>query len=91
MSEPTVDSGTRMAVLEALAAKQAPKEKGKISAGCASTEFDETTSFETLLEASLSKRDEVSEEDEKEKDEVRKRAINESQVDMIGDIMKRML
>ena len=89
--EPTVDSDARRAVLETLSARKGDAKTEKKSASVTSSEFDETTPFETLLEASLDRRDEASEDEEKEKDEVRNRAINESQIDMIDDMMKRML
>lgn len=89
-SEPTVDDSTRGAILEALVMRtqknEAPK-KGFDS----SKEVDEKTTFSELLERSLEKREEIDEEQAVESDEIRQRAIKESKVDMIGDIMKRLL
>ena len=92
MSEPTVDAGTRGAILEALAAKAAAKSaKVEKKAIDPNAEVDETTSFEELLERSLDKRDEVNEEEAKAADDIRDRVINESQIDLVGDLMKRLL
>lgn len=89
MTEPTVDAGTRGAILEALASKAKAKEAPKKVSS--SDEVDETTPFSELLERSLAKRNEVNEEDVKASDDIRQKAINESKVDMVGDIMKRLL
>ena len=91
MTEPTVDAGTRGAILEALVAKTKAKETPKKSAGVSGTEFDESTPFSTLLEESIKKRTEIDEEDVKADDEVRDRVIRESKVDMIDGLMKRLL
>ena len=91
MSEPTVDAGTRGAILEALAAKSKSKAKEAPKQVSNLDEVDEKTTFNELLERSLAKRDEVNEDEAKAADDLRKRAINESQVGMVGDIMKRML
>ena len=89
--EPTVDSHTRGAILEALAARQAAKEEPKKSPGASTAEFDESTSFGTLLEQSMLNRVSAVEEDMTANDDMRTKAINESQVDLVGDIMKRLL
>jgi len=87
--EPTVDSDARRAILETLAAKQKQKEQPKKSFD-SNSEVDETTPFSELLERSLQKRDEVAEIDESHKDEARKNAIENSDIDMIGELVKRM-
>jgi len=89
MTEPTMDNDTRGAVLEALVSKAKAKEAPKQVSN--SGEVDEKTTFTELLERSLAKRGEVNEEEVKAADDVRTRAINESQVEIVGDIMKRLL
>jgi len=87
MPEPTADDLTRSAVLGALA------EKAKQDAAPKSSSLDEVnekTPFSELLEKSLAKRAELSEETTQADDDARKKAIKESKVDMIGDIMKRL-
>jgi len=91
MTEPTVDAGTRGAILEALAAKAKAKEAPKKSVGVSNTEFDESTPFSTLLEESIKKRSEAVNEDAIANDEARNRVIKESKVDMIDGLMKRLL
>ena len=89
--EETVDDGTRRAVLEALVAKQKQKEVTAIPSSTSLDEIDETTSFEVLLEKSLENRGTINEDEIKAQDDVRDRAIKESSVDMVDDIMKRLL
>ena len=89
MSEPIADDGTRAAVLEALTAKAKAKEAPRTAVKTG--EVDEQTPFSELLERSLEKRCEVNEDEVKASDEQRRQAISESQVDLVGDIMKRLL
>lgn len=88
MSEPVVDNNTRGAILEALAARSKTKEAPAKTSS--SGDVDEKTSFGELLERSLEKRAEMK-EDNTVSDEERKKVISESQVDIVGDIMKRLL
>jgi hypothetical protein len=88
MSEPTADDLTRQAVLGALVESAKKKEEPKKSSGVS---FDEKTSFGSLLEESLNRRVELAEKDLVSNDEDRKKAIKESNVDMVGDLMKRLL